>query len=67
MKKESDIIIALCAVFKDHYTPLTRSAFWKLFHQHNDSIEALADSSDENIEKLLELYYEEKLRRTSGK
>ena len=54
MKKESDIIIALCGVFKDQYTPLTRSAFWKMFHKHNDSMESLANSSDENIEKLLE-------------
>lgn len=54
MKKESDIIIALCGVFKDHYIPLTRSAFWKMFHRHNDSMESLANSSDENVEKLLE-------------
>lgn len=54
MKKESDIIIALCGVFKDQYTPLTRAAFWKTFHQHNDSMESLANSSDENVEKLLE-------------
>ncbi len=54
MKKESDIVIALCGVFKDRYTPLTRAAFWKIFHQHDDSMEALANSSDEKIEKLLE-------------
>ena len=54
MKKESDIIVALCGVFKDDHTPLTRSAFWKLLHQYNDSIESLANSSDEKIEKLLE-------------
>ena len=46
MKKESDIIIALCGVFKDHYIPLTRSAFWKMFHRHNDSMESLANSSE---------------------
>ena len=53
MNKESEYILILCGDFNDNYAPLTRSAFWKLYHQYNDSIVDLVNSGEEQIDKLL--------------
>ena len=53
MGMESDYIIILCGVFRDNYTPLTRSVFWKLYHKYHDSIRELIESGEESITELL--------------
>ena len=53
MGMESDYIIILCGVFQDNYTPLTRSAFWKLYHKYHDSIKELVESGEESVTELL--------------
>jgi predicted Rossmann fold nucleotide-binding protein DprA/Smf involved in DNA uptake len=53
MRKESEYIIILCGEFNDKYIPLTRSAFWEIYHKYGDSIEALVNSDEEKITELL--------------
>ena len=52
--KESDIIEVLCGGFEDHYDPLTRAEFWKLYHQCGDSVARMIESDDERVAKLME-------------
>lgn len=53
MNKENELITILCADFGDEYTPLTRAAFWKLYHQYGDSIEELTNSDEESVKELM--------------
>lgn len=53
MKNENELIMILCADFGDDYTPLTRAAFWKLYHKYGDSVERIACSNEEVVEELL--------------
>ena len=53
MCKTSEYIMILCGVFKDSYHPLTRAAFWKLYHKYNDSVEELIHSEEETVQELL--------------
>lgn len=53
MNNLSNYITILCGVFKDKYTPLTRAAFWKLYHKYNDSVEALIESDEKIVKELL--------------
>lgn len=53
MINESELIIILCADLGDEYTPLTRAAFWKLYHNNEDSVEELAGSDEEVVKELL--------------
>lgn len=53
MNKLSMYIIILCGEFKDSYKPLSRAAFWKLYHKYNDSVEELVNSGEETIQELL--------------
>ena len=50
---QANYLIALCGIFRDNYTPLNREEFWQLYHQYNSSLEALVNSGQEHIEKLL--------------
>ena len=50
---QSEAIICLCGTFRDSHTPLTRAAFWKLFHQNNDSVEQLIETGDEQVAALI--------------
>lgn len=54
MTYESDIIIALCADFADDCKPLTRAAFWNLYHLSEDNINNMLTADDEQIAKLME-------------
>ncbi len=51
--KENELITILCADLGDGYTPLTRAAFWKLYHEYGDSVEKLASSDEETVKELL--------------
>ena len=51
---DSDYIIILCGHFNDNYVPLTRSEFWKLYHQCGDSVKGIVESEDEKVKKLLD-------------
>lgn len=53
MNELSKYIIILCGEFKDSYKPLSRAAFWKLYHKYNDSVEELIHSDEEVIKELL--------------
>ena len=53
MINESEMITILCADFGDEYTPLTRAAFWKLYHKYEDSVEKLVCSNEDIVEELL--------------
>ena len=53
MNSESDIIMALCAVFEDEYKPLSRARFWKLYHSSDDNLEAMAYANDERLTEFL--------------
>ncbi|MBR3722664.1 MAG: DNA-protecting protein DprA [Selenomonadaceae bacterium] len=53
MNSESDIIIALCAVFEDEYKPLTRAKFWKLYHDYGDNFGDMAYSKNEALADIM--------------
>ena len=52
MDKDSEKVILLCGVFNDSYKSLTRAAFWKLYHQNNDSVDEVFNSGDKTVEEL---------------
>lgn len=54
MGKESGSVKALCGVFDDSYRPLSRSEFWKLYHDHSDSVSEMISSDDDRVGKLME-------------
>lgn len=53
MNNDSMNIIILCGTFDDNYTPLTRAAFWKLYHKFGDSVENVMESGEEKVQELL--------------
>ncbi len=53
MNKLSKYIIILCGDFNDNYKPLSRAAFWKLYHKYNDSVERLVESDEEVVKELM--------------
>lgn len=52
--RESEYVEIMCGVFEDRYAPLSRAEFWRLYHQHGDSVLKMAESNDERIVKLME-------------
>ena len=54
MRKESEYICILCGEFNDSYVPLTRSAFWKLYHKYHDSLDELIHSDEDTVKTLME-------------
>ena len=53
MHELSKYITILCGEFGDNYKPLSRAAFWKLYHKYNDSIECLIESDEEAVKALM--------------
>ena len=51
---DSDYIITLCGCFGDDCSPLSRSEFWKLYHQYGNSVQGITLSHDERTDKLLQ-------------
>lgn len=43
----------MCAKLSDGCKPLTRAAFWKLYHKYNNSVEELINSDEDVIKYLL--------------
>ena len=53
MTNDSKYLSVLCGNFGDDYQPLTKTQFWKIYHQCNDSIENVIDSKVSEVQTLL--------------
>ena len=53
MNEDAKKIAILCGVFGDGYQPITRASFWKIFHEHNNSIDSVFASGRHDVSELL--------------
>ena len=51
---EREIVMILCGEYGDQYSPLTRAAFWKLFHKYGDSVSEMLDADETIVKELFD-------------